>query len=239
MFDFHNDLLTSGLGAEEIQKILLRYRADGIRPVLAVWTTRGVKTFADVLCALAPAVAVGGFRYAIEDLGFLRENEAEQAAAYRFAYVTPTWNRDNALGGGAYGTSGLTAYGKEVLTRFAAAGTAIDTAHMNERTFWEVAALPDVRLVNSHTACAALHPHPRNLTDAQLRRIVDGGGAVGITPVGAFLCAGKATRADYRRHLAYFTDQFGAAPLRLGSDFYGTDDIPEGLGTYEEISALF
>ena len=39
----------------------------------------------------------------------------------------------------------------------------------------------------SHSGCRALHDHPRNLTDEQLRRLADAGGCLGVVFHGAFL----------------------------------------------------
>ena len=55
----------------------------------------------------------------------------------------------------------------------------IDVSHLNERGFWDVAALSDAPLVASHHAYA-LCPSSRNLTDPQLDAIAASDGMVGL-----------------------------------------------------------
>ena len=56
----------------------------------------------------------------------------------------------------------------------------IDVSHLNERGFWDVAALSDAPLVASHSNSYALCPSSRNLTDPQLDAIAASDGMVGL-----------------------------------------------------------
>ena len=71
------------------------------------------------------------------------------------------------------------------------------TSHAGERSFDEVLEVSTRPVIASHSACKALHDHPRNLTDAQLRSLAANGGALGIVFHPGFLDA--EARADEAR----------------------------------------
>ena len=56
----------------------------------------------------------------------------------------------------------------------------IDLSHLNERGFWDVAALSDAPLVASHSNAHALCKVARNLTDRQLDAIKESDGLAGV-----------------------------------------------------------
>ena len=99
----------------------------------------------------------------------------------------PVWSRSNAFG---YGVPfrcpsspdtgpGLTDLGKELIGACNRLRILIDLSHLNERGFWDVAAISNAHLVASHSNAHALSPHSRNLTDKQLAAIRESGGIVG------------------------------------------------------------
>ena len=98
------------------------------------------------------------------------------------------WSRPNAFATGVSfafpGTPdegpGLTERGRALVRACAERGILVDLSHLNERGFWDVAALEHGPLVASHSGAHALCPSPRNLTDEQLRAIGASGGLVGI-----------------------------------------------------------
>jgi len=65
-------------------------------------------------------------------------------------------------------------------------GVLIDLSHLNERGFWDVAALSEAPLVATHSNAHALCPVARNLTDRQLDAIRDSDGMVGVNFAVAF-----------------------------------------------------
>jgi hypothetical protein len=58
---------------------------------------------------------------------------------------------------------------------------------VNERGFWDVAAISNAPLVATHSNAHALSPHSRNLTDKQLAAIRETAGLVGINFATSFL----------------------------------------------------
>jgi len=105
-------------------------------------------------------------------------------------------------------------------------GILVDVSHINERGFWDIAALTDAPLVASHSNAHALTPSPRNLTDRQLEQIRDSGGMVGLNFATSFLRADGLASPGFGfdvmvRHIDYLVDKLGEDHVGLGSDFDG------------------
>ena len=109
---------------------------------------------------------------------------------------------------------------------------------MNEASFCDVLDCSPFGVVASHSCFYALKKHPRNLYDWQAREIVARGGLIGVTFVGAFLTSGRARPDDVFRHLEYGAEKFGIGYVCIGTDFFGTNDLPQTLRTYAEADAL-
>ena len=104
-------------------------------------------------------------------------------------------------------------------------GILVDLSHLNERSFWDVAAIAERPLVVTHACAQALTPHERNLTDRQLDAVRDSGGVVGVCFHDEF--AG-ARRTDIARHIDYVAARIGPEHVALGSDFDGCE-LPAGI----------
>ena len=144
------------------------------------------------------------------------------------------WSRPNAFGCGVPfqfpGTPnegpGLTDAGRELVRACNERGVLVDLAHLNERGFFDAAAVTDAPLVVTHAGAHALAPQPRNLTDAQLDAIGDSNGLVGV-----FFDV-VMTRNDgdlvfdtpldvIAGHIDYIAERIGIDHVALGSDFDG------------------
>jgi membrane dipeptidase len=152
------------------------------------------------------------------------------------------WSRANGFGQGVpfiFPSSpdtgpGLTEAGRRLVRRCADLGILVDLAHLNEKGFWDVAALEAGPLVSSHAGAHALSPCSRNLTDEQLDAIARTGGLVGIVFSCPFLRADFADDEDtpltlIAEHARYVAERIGVEHVALGSDFDGTT-IPAPLG---------
>lgn len=146
-----------------------------------------------------------------------------------------TWNNSNALGDGALGREhgGLTDLGRAVLRRMEELGIIVDVSHLSEGAFWDTMRTTRGPLVASHSNAAALHRHPRNLTDEQLRAIAARGGVVGVNFYPEFL--GGATLERVLDHIDHMVKVMGINHVALGSDFDGIPETPRGL---EDVSML-
>jgi membrane dipeptidase len=153
-----------------------------------------------------------------------------------------TWSRPNRFGHGvpfAFPSSpdtgpGLTDLGKELVRACNRLRIALDLSHLNERGFWDVAALSEAPLVATHSNAHALCPATRNLTDAQLDAIKESEGIVGVNfHVGFLRPDGRSdpdtpleTIAD---HVDYLVERLGPDKVAFGSDFDGAT-MPAALG---------
>ncbi len=152
------------------------------------------------------------------------------------------WSRANAFAHGApfrFPSSpdigpGLSAAGIALVRACGELGIAVDLSHLNERGFWDVAALGHGPLIASHSGAHAISPMSRNLTDAQLEEIGRSGGLVGVY----FAC--PMLRADFADdpatplsaivdHIRYIAERIGPEHVGLGSDFDGVT-IPTEIG---------
>jgi membrane dipeptidase len=131
---------------------------------------------------------------------------------------------------------GLTEFGESVVREMNRLGMIIDVSHAHDETFWDVIRLSKAPVVASHSACRALSPHHRNLSDEMLKALAENGGVVGICVLPAFLrseldkklpVVDVKTVVDHIDHVVKVTGD--ADHVGLGSDFDGTSDTPVGL----------
>ncbi len=144
---------------------------------------------AEAACAagrvgILPAVENG---HAIEsDLGKL---ERFRRRGVRYMTLTHARHLEWAASSGEpwTGSSGLTAFGREVVHAMESLGVIVDISHVHESTFWDVARMARKPFIASHSCAAALCPVPRNLTDDQIKAVAASGGMVGINFFPGFL----------------------------------------------------
>lgn len=152
--------------------------------------------------------------------------------------ITITWNGSNELGHGCLSgcDEGLTPFGKAAVRRMEQVGILPDVSHLNERGFWDVAACTEGAFLATHSVSAAVHAHPRNLTDRQFAEIRDRGGLVGLN-----FCAdqlGEQTFAGIARHLDHYLALGGERTVALGCDLDGIA-LPDGWGGIEVMERLY
>ena len=121
---------------------------------------------------------------------------------------------------------GLTDVGKALVKECNQLGIMVDLSHMNEKGFWDVAAITDVPLVATHSNAHALCGTPRNLTDKQLDAVAESGGVVGVNFHTGFLRADGRSKevtslSEIVRHATYMVERMGIDHVALGSDFDG------------------
>ncbi len=158
-----------------------------------------------------------------------------------FRLITLTWNGKNELGEGAVGSEGggLTAFGKEAVKEMQSLGMVVDVSHLSERGFWDVLEIAKKPIVASHSNASALCKHPRNLSDAQIRALIQRGGVVGLNFFVEFLREdGKASLTDVLRQTEHILALGGENNVGIGSDFDGIHTAPEGLENAGKIYTL-
>jgi membrane dipeptidase len=148
-----------------------------------------------------------------------------------------TWvrNRPDTLPASPDTGPGLTDAGKQLVRDCNRLGVMIDLSHLNEKGFWDVAAISEHPLVATHSNVHAISPVSRNLTDKQLDAIRDSNGVVGLAFVVSFLREDGARDPDNTpiskmvEHVNYMVERMGIDCVALGSDYDGTT-LPTAIG---------
>jgi membrane dipeptidase len=134
--------------------------------------------------------------------------------------VQPTYNLRNLLGDGCLepADAGLSRLGHAAVERLNALGVLVDLSHCGRRTTAEAMAASTRPVAFTHTGCAALHDHPRNKTDAELRALADKGGVAGIYVMPYLRAKGQPTAEDVVRHIEHAIDVAGEDHVGVGTD---------------------
>ena len=158
-----------------------------------------------------------------------------------FRSLTLTWNQRNSLADGAWeneSQGGLTKFGKQVILEMNRLGMLIDVSHLSAAGFWDVIALTDKPIAATHSCCASLFEHPRNLSDSQLLALKKVNGIIGINFYPDFL-GNKHANIDYViEHLEHAAAIAGIDFVGLGSDYDGIDRTPAGLEDVTKLQRL-
>lgn len=149
--------------------------------------------------------------------------------------MTLTWNYENCIGfpnsfdHAQHTTKGLKPFGFDAVEKMNDLGIIIDVSHLSEAGFYDVAGYSKKPFAASHSCCRALHDHPRNLTDRQLKTLADCGGIVGVNFYDQFLgdLGGYTTIDSVMQHILYIKEKAGIESICLGSDFDGIESSLE------------
>ncbi len=148
-------------------------------------------------------------------------------------WLSLTWNNANELGDGIGETKlrGLTPFGRQAIKRAHRLGIVLDLVHASRTTFYDAVTAGEAPFIVSHSNAATICPHPRNLTDDQIRKVASTGGVIGINFYPRFLTAGKPRWADIERHVCYIADLVGPDHVALGPDFidFSPEEIARSL----------
>ena len=138
------------------------------------------------------------------------------------------------------GAHGLTDLGRSAVEKMNELGVAIDLSHSNPATTREAMAHSKVPVIMSHGGCSAVHAHPRNKTDEQLRALVEKGGVFGIYDL-PYLTASphQPNVNDYIDHMVHALTICGEDHVGIGSDqsIEPFDTSPAGLKEFQDMEA--
>jgi len=133
---------------------------------------------------------------------------------------------------------GLTLLGQHAVVMMNSLGVAIDLSHANAQTTADAITASSKPIIMSHAGCAAVHPHPRNKTDDQLRSLAHKGGVVGIYDMPYLAASPKQpTVEDYMAHMEHALKVAGEDHVGIGSDvsIQPVDTSPQRLAEFKEI----
>jgi len=117
-------------------------------------------------------------------------------------------------------------------------GILVDVSHLNDAGFDDVLAAASRPFVASHSNARAVCPHRRNLTDGQIRAMVERECLVGLNYYESFLAPdGHASPEHLLAHIRHFLALGAENCLALGSDFDGAR-LPGWLDSPGKAAAL-
>lgn len=144
-----------------------------------------------------------------------------------------TWNYANWAADGVLEprNGGFTKKGKLMLKEIETLGIIVDVSHLSVAAFWELAQDYKKPFIASHSNAYHICPHPRNLSDDQIKAIIRCKGLMGITFVPYFLDSSKTTIqiSSILKHIDYICALGGEAHIGFGSDFDGIEQWVEDL----------
>ena len=100
--------------------------------------------------------------------------------------------------------NGISEFGKNVVVEMNRLGIMCDVSHIAEKSFWDLIELSKAPILATHSGCAELNPHNRNLTDDQLKALAEKGGVIQIVALGGFL---KAETPEHRKAVAELREE--------------------------------
>jgi len=155
--------------------------------------------------------------------------------------LTLTWNGRNELGDGvaeAWTYGGLTKFGVEVIKEMNRLKMLIDVSHLSEAGFWNVLDISTQPVIASHSNSGTICPHPRNLTDKQIKALAASGGVMGLCFYPDFVHQKSPSLEKLLDHIDYIVSIAGVDCIGLGSDFDGYSGRLDGLGDAGDLPAL-
>lgn len=145
-----------------------------------------------------------------------------------------SYNKKSPFGAGVMApeAGGLTELGRKAADTMNKVGIAIDLSHANPATTADAIAVSKRPVIMTHAGCSAIHPHPRNKSDEQLRALAKKGGVLGIYDL-PYLAPSprQPTVDDYMAHMQHALKVIGEDHVGVGSDasLEPFDTSPQGL----------
>lgn len=241
--DAHTDFITALKSTKEKEGYLNKIKRQRVDKVIAAvftsqnnYTLNHIKQYKLEIEYLKTKCGVD-LVFAVEDLGFITQDKIKDFVILKPFSTTLTWNFKNKFAGGAKSDSGLTNYGRAIIKELEENNIFIDTAHLNRKSFNEFVKITTKPIFNSHSNIYALHKHHRNLTDNQIKKIVDSNGFLGLTIYDEFVAGRDVTSLDIANQIEYLINKFGSNNFGFGTDFYGIDNshLPKDVKTYKEL----
>jgi len=143
---------------------------------------------------------------------------------------------------------GLTETGPLLLEEMQETGMILDLTHLADEAFWQALDTFDGPVLASHCNCRSLVPGDRQLSDEQLRAVIERGGVVGVAMDAWMLQRDwekgiyqevTATLEDVADHIDHICTLAGdTRHVGIGSDLdggYGLEQVPRDLDTIADL----
>jgi len=180
--------------------------------------------------------AAHGFQWVARDLSRLGDF---RAAGLRATRLSSGWRNFAVDGSFEASDLALTSFGRTAVPALNESRLVIDLAGTGRRSSLEAMRLTRAPVIFGSANAAAVHAHPLNLTDEQIRACAATGGVIGVSAYPPLVAAGPPGADDVLRHLDHIVKIAGIDHVALGLDIgarharrYATDPIPEGPVQY-------
>lgn len=152
-----------------------------------------------------------------------------------------TWNYANWAADGVLEArnGGFSAKGKKFVKECNHLGILLDVSHLAEAGFWHLMELSQAPVLASHSNTFELCPHPRNLSNEQIKAIITKKGMMGLTFVPWFVKSVNPQISDLLLHIDHVCALGGENQLGFGSDFDGIEIFMpnlEHVGQYDNLA---
>ena len=231
MGGFANTYQQTILEVRVMQRVIARYPTDLIQ----------IRSVADVRDAKRTGRL--GIIFSFEGVACL-EGSVERIAEFAghgVKVMQLSYNLPSEFGAGVMSDPalGLTPLGRDAIASMNANGVALDLSHSNPATTSQSVEASTRPVLITHGGCTAVHNHPRNKTDEQLRALAEKGGVFGIYDLPYLVAAPReATLDDYMAHMAHALNVAGEDHVGIGSDtaFGGFPDTAEMRAEMERVN---
>jgi membrane dipeptidase len=194
--------------------------------------------------ATAKGTARLGIIFSFESAAAL-ENKPDRINLFRALGVRVmqlAYNTASPFGGGVLSPpdAGLTELGRQAVARMNEVGVALDLSHANSATAIAAIKASSKPVLMTHGGCAAVHPHPRNKSDTELRALAEKGGVFGIYDLFYLTPSPRQpTVDDYMAHMTHALDTCGEDHVGIGSDtaFDSVDLAPDARAKWDQALA--
>lgn len=177
--------------------------------------------------------------FSIEDMQFFNMKNIDDLIALSPTCCSLTWNYLNQYAGGAKTNHGITNTGKDLIASLQNNHIFVDTAHLSKKSFYEFLDLNTQPILNTHCGFAQIKNHFRNIDDDQIKQILQSNGYIGIAFVKDFYDKRKIFNAHYlAKCICNICSQYGTNNFGIGSDFYGTKNLPIDIKNYNDFAIL-
>lgn len=167
-------------------------------------------------------------------------NLLDEVADWGVRAINLTWNYPNAVSGtNAQETDrGLSELGRRFVKEAQKRNILMDVSHLSEPGFWDLMEITNAPVIASHSNAKALCPHSRNLTDAQIKALVENKGFAGLNVYSLFV-GERADMDELIAHVERFWELGGEDVLGLGGDWDGCDSVAGGLTGIQDLPKLY
>lgn len=177
--------------------------------------------------------------FSIEDMGFLDVKNIDNLIMLSPFCCSLTWNNLNQYAGGAKTNYGITNKGYHIIKLLQKNDIFIDTAHLSKKSFYDFLKLNTKPILNTHCGFTQIKNHFRNIDDEQIKKILETNGYIGIAFANDFYDKRFTFNINYiAKCICNICLKYGINNFGIGSDFWGTKNLPINLNNYNEFNIL-